>query len=192
MMMAGCCCGACPACAGLPSTISATWTGTYESCSDQCSGEDCSAGGTNITVSKTFTLTKSCDGASTRYTGIACGIGTFSVCEVGVCDVGLVCQNYTINAAVCITCGESPLCWYMNASASAYPISPLGSCSACDCADLSVASGSCELVNGGLCSPNNFSWTVNCGSTAYEEGSKCGATSPLGTYTLTFGTLVVA
>lgn len=189
--MAGCCCGACPACAGLPSTISATWTGTYESCFDQCSAEGCSAGGTTITVSKTFTLTKACDGSTTRYTGIACGIGTFSVCEVGVCAAGLVCQKYTINAAVCITCGESPLCWYMNASASAYPMAPLGSCSACDCANLSVASGACELVNAGSCSPREFSWTVDCGATATEEGSKCGASSPLGTYTLTFGTLVV-
>lgn len=190
--MAGCCCGgACPACAELPSTISATWTGTYESCTDQCIGEDCSAGGTNITVSKTFTLTKACDGSTTRYTGIACGIGTFSVCEVGVCAVGLVCQNYTINAAVCITCGDSPLCWYMNANAWAYPIAPLGNCDACDCADLSVASVSCALVDGGLCSSTLFSWTVDCGSAAFEDGSKCGASSPLGTYTLTFGTLVV-
>lgn len=190
MLQTACCCGgACPACAGLPSTISATWSATYQTCFDVCSGENCTAGTGTITVSKTFTLTKNCDGTSTRYTGIACGIGTFSACVINYCSPGVVCQNWTIHAAVCITCSSDPLCWNMSASAWAYPALPLGSCTSCNCANLSVSSSVCEIVNGTGCTNNiTFSWYPNCGSAASESSSKCGASSPTGTYALTVGT----
>lgn len=189
MLQAACCCAGCPACSGLPSTISATWSGTYELCFDTCIAGDCFGGSKTLSVSASFVLNKACNGISTRYTGIACNVATFSVCTLDLCNTGNPCQNFTIHAAVCLQCAVRPegTCWFGFAVPWAYPAAPLGECQECDCETLSVAANICDIVDSVSCQGQGFSWEPDCGSGAREVVTKCGSSSPVGTYLLEIG-----
>lgn len=189
-MQAACCCVGCPACSGLPSTISATWSGTYELCFDTCIVGDCLGGSKTLSVSTSLVLNKACNGNSTRYTGIACNIAAFSACLVEPCDPENICQNFTIHASVCLTCAFESIdgtCWHGTAAPLAYPAAPLGDCPACDCETLSVAANTCSIVDSVSCSSFGFAWEPDCGNAALELVTKCGSSSPTGSYVLQNG-----
>ena len=181
MMMAGCCCGACPACAGLPSTISVSISGTA---SDFCVGCE------SFTVAGTCILTKSCPSTGEQtYRGVACDLATFE--KLSICTGIPECLAHKLFAAICLSCFESSgvVTWVLYVTTYAAAVSE--DCSPCSCAQLTntfVSGNSCILSASPYCYLSTVCTNSETGGSVTVDKT---GTNPLGSYSIDGMTFVL-
>jgi len=196
MMQAGCCCGegACPACAGLPSTISVTISGTA---TDYCLGCGCD-GPCAFTVSGSCILTKACDDAGGQiYRGVACDLATFD--KMSFCNGGAPeCLAHKLFASVCLRCSVEAggvVTWYLYIHTYGTHVSE--DCAPCSCEQLSNIyvpgiGNTCILSVDPYCFLDDVCTSPPPGGAGYASGyaSQTG-TDPLGSYSIDGMTFVL-
>jgi len=175
MMMAGCCCAACPVCSQLPSTITASLTGTAENY--YCCGDpptDC-----EVSLSGTAVLTKYCNGEAAGYNGICCNLGTLA--QFSGCPDPVSCRTHKLFASVCLGCGVSSqtgeVSWALQITVWASEANE--PCEPCSCEQLEIYSrpgNSCDLRANPYCF-----LTYPAIDLEFSSCQKTGS-NPLGTY----------
>ena len=135
-----------------------------------------------MAISAECTLTKVCDGQAATYRGIACDAGRYSECVIDLCESGLVCQEFMVIAAVCVSCAviDGQTCYIALINAIGTPIAE--GCYQCGCDNFDINS-SCIL--------QQVSYCIEQSDAPKDEGSRCGVDSIFGEYTLAEGTLVL-
>lgn len=188
MMQAGCCCGACPACAGLPSTISVSISGTA---TDFCLGCGCD-GPCSFTVTGSCILTKSCSDAGGQiYRGVACDLATFD--KMSICHGVPECLSHKLFASVCLRCSVEAggvVTWWLDVRTYATHVSE--DCNPCSCEQLIntyIPGDSCTLSFDPYCFLNDVCTNSNSQSNlgyASQTGN-----DPLGSYSINGMTFVL-
>jgi hypothetical protein len=194
MLQAACCCNAypaCPACEPLPSTISATWNGTYTNPYGCDPTVPSFFGDQTVSISGTFTLYKSCDPSVHTYRGVACNLGTVNNIRFS-CDPNeyIECVTENIFASVCASCyvnGDGTVEWTV--FITLYSSDIREECYGCSCDQLyvtSVVGNTCALLVDPYCNLVQPSLS-DCPGNASKTGS-----SVFGTYTFGSGTIVIS